>query len=67
VQFHGIVVVPSTETISAPPPGNPRCNSAGALAEDESDAHILSTDNTVCAAGGQHASADPTVDFRSDL
>jgi len=63
----GIVAAPSTATIAAPPPGSARCNSAGALAEDESAARSLSADTGVFAAGQAIASAGPPLDFQDDL
>ena len=54
-------------TISAPPPGSPRCNSAGALAGDENAARIPSGDRSASAADGAIASADQPLDFRDDL
>jgi len=63
----GIVAAPSTATIAAPPPGSARCNSAGALAEDESAARILSADKYASAADGAIASAGHPLDFRDGV
>jgi hypothetical protein len=62
----GIVAAPSTATIAAPPPGTPHCNSAGALAEDESAARIPSADKAAYAAAGVIALA-VLLDFRLAL
>jgi hypothetical protein len=56
--------VPSSATISAPLSGILRCNSAGAPAEDENAARILSADEDASAAGGAIASAGHPLDFR---
>jgi hypothetical protein len=47
----GIFAALSTATTSAPPPGNARCNSVGAPAEDENAARIFSADNAASVAG----------------
>lgn len=61
-----ISVEPSSVTISAPPSGIPRCNSAGSPAADERTGRILSADNTVHAAGELAPVAVP-LDFRNGL
>jgi hypothetical protein len=58
--------VPSISTISAPPSGIPRCNSAGSAAAAERTDRILSADNTVHAAGALIA-FDAPLDFRDGL
>ena len=63
----GISLGLSTATITAPPSGIRRCNSAGALAGDESAARIPSADSAVHAAGVPNASAGRPLDFRDDL
>ena len=57
----------SSATISAPPYGSPRCNSAGALVGDENAARIPSADNRASAADGAIASVAQPLDFRDDL
>ena len=52
----------STATTSALPPGSPRCNTAVALAADETSVHTLSADTA--AAGISDASAGQ-LDFRA--
>jgi hypothetical protein len=63
----GIVAAPSTATIAAQIPGSARCNSAGALAEDESAARIPSADKHASAVGAAIASAGQPLDFRDGV
>jgi len=44
-------------TIAALPPGRLRCNTAEALAGDQSAARILSADTAACVADGPSAAA----------
>jgi hypothetical protein len=62
----GISLGLSGATISVPPVGNSRCNSAGVPAGDENTGRSLSANNTACAAGEPNVSAGP-LDFRDDL
>jgi hypothetical protein len=52
--------------IFAPLPGSLGCNSADALAGDESAVRSLSADNAACAAAEARAFSDP-LDFSADL
>jgi len=54
-------------TISAPPAGSPRCNSAGMPVEDENAARILSVDTAASAPDGAIVSVGQPLDFRHGM
>jgi hypothetical protein len=63
----GIFAELSSATIFAPPPGIPRCNSAGAPAGDETVPHIPSANTAACADAEPIASAAEALDFRDGV